>query len=309
MTDPFSEKLGAVELITDANNGCGESPLWDEARGRLLWIDAEKGAIYFLDPETHNPFPLHQNVPVSALTLTRTGELLIGGAEGLALLRETGKLTPLVREFDGETLAINDLLTDAKGRLYAGTVFFGEDGEMEKYGKLYLFHPDGTVQGMDEGIEHANGMGLSSDGRTLYFSDSTARKIFAYEVAPETGSLSNRRVLVSVPPEEGLPDGLTVDRDGYLWSAQWYGGQVVRYRPDGSVERRISLPVQQVSSVGFGGASLTDLYITTAASSWQSRFAPPGFRFDAPNIGGSLYRVRFEEGSVQGKPEPRANFS
>ena len=156
---------------------------------------------------------------------------------------------------------------------------------------------------VDEGVEIANGLGLSPDDRTLYFADSARRVIYAYDADPATGDLSRRRVFVQVPRDEGLPDGLTVDREGFVWCAQWYGGQVVRYDPDGKVERRIAMPVRQVSSVIFGGDDLTDLYITTAADPWPSPLAPPGYDFSATNVGGSLYRLRTD---IQGRPDHRA---
>jgi D-xylonolactonase len=155
---------------------------------------------------------------------------------------------------------------------------------------------------VDEGIEIANGLGLSPDDRTLYFADSARRVIYAYDVAP-SGSLSRRRIFVKIPSDEGLPDGLTVDREGFVWCAQWYGAQVVRYDPDGKVERRLPMPVLQVSSLIFGGPDLTDLYVTTAADPWPSSLAPPGYDPKAPNQGGSLYRFRLD---VQGRLDHRA---
>jgi D-xylonolactonase len=111
---------------------------------------------------------------------------------------------------------------------------------------------------------------------------------------------------VKVPPDEGLPDGLTVDAQGFVWCAQWYGAQVVRYDPEGKVERRIKMPVTQVSSVAFGGDDLTDLYITTAGENWPSAYAPPGYDVNTPDLGGSLYRLRI---GIRGKPEHLADFA
>jgi D-xylonolactonase len=161
---------------------------------------------------------------------------------------------------------------------------------------------------MDEGIELSNGLGLSPDHRTLYYADSTARRIYAYDVSPETGDLGRKRVFVQVPLSEGLPDGLTVDAEGYVWSAQWFGNQVVRYDPDGKVERHIPLPAAQVTSVAFGGPDLADLYLTSAAASWPAwpnRYAPPGYNPDKVELGGSLYRLRLD---IQGKAEHQAKF-
>jgi D-xylonolactonase len=153
---------------------------------------------------------------------------------------------------------------------------------------------------VDEGIEIANGLGFSPDNRTLYFADSARRVIFAYDVDASSGDLSRRRIFVQVPRDEGLPDGLTVDRKGFVWCAQWYGSQVVRYDPEGRVERRIALPVRQVSSVIFGGDDLSDLYVTTAADPWPSPLAPAGYDASAADQGGSLYRIRLD---VQGRSD------
>jgi D-xylonolactonase len=168
---------------------------------------------------------------------------------------------------------------------------------MSKHGKLFHVAPDGAVKIVDDRIELANGLGFSPDGRTLYFADSAARTIWAYDVNPRVASLSKKRVFVRVGDDEGIPDGLTVDAAGYVYSAQWYGGQVIRYDPDGTVERRIEMPVTQVSSVALGGPDFCDLYITTAGEHWNSPLAPGGYSYDA-DAGGGLYRVRVETPGV-----------
>ena len=170
---------------------------------------------------------------------------------------------------------------------------------MVKTGNLYLVDTDGSVRVVDEGIEHSNGIGLSPDNKTLYFADTVPRRIYAYDVDSASGALSNKRLFVRVLDDEGIPDGLTVDSEGYVWSAQWFGAQVVRYDPDGAVERRIELPVKQVSSVLFGGPDLMDLYVTSAAQFAALECRPTGFDETAP-MGGALYRLR---PGVAGKPE------
>ncbi len=113
-------------------------------------------------------------------------------------------------------------------------------------------------------------------------------------------ALSNRRVFVRVPGSKGLPDGLTVDAAGFVWSAQWYGKCIVRYDPDGRIEREIETPAKQTSSVAFGGPELTDIFITTAAKSEPLPVMPPGYDPLNGFFGGPLYRIRL---GVQGKPE------
>ena len=109
------------------------------------------------------------------------------------------------------------------------------------------------------GILLTNGLGFSPDESTLYHVDSAARTIYAYDYSRANGALRNRRAVVRVPVEEGVPDGLTVDAEGCIWCAHWFGGSIIRYRPDGSLERQISVPAPQTSCLAFGGPDLTDI--------------------------------------------------
>jgi sugar lactone lactonase YvrE len=293
-----------LEIIAQDDNRCGEGPIWDAARRRLLWTDIESAITYQFIPSTGEKTVLSEGLMVAGIALNRSGELVFAGSGGLHLWRGPGDYRTLATEHEGESFYFNDIIADPQGRVYAGTVYWGPDG-MEKTGKLYRFEKGGRCRVVEEGVLLANGLGFSPDNRTLYFTDSAARRIYAYDARPESGELSNRRVFVQVPSDEGLPDGMTVDGDGFVWSAQWYGSQVVRYDPEGKVERRVPMPVTQVSSVAFGGDDLTDLYITSAGDSWPSDQAPPGYDFNAPNIGGSLYRLR---PGLQGKPEHLADL-
>jgi sugar lactone lactonase YvrE len=115
-----------------------------------------------------------------------------------------------------------------------------------------------------EEIGTSNGMGFTPDRRQMYFTDTREREIYRFDYERATGEISNRRVFVRVPPGEGGPDGMTVDAEGYVWSARWGGGCLVRYSPDGEEERRITFPARKVSSLIFGGPDYTDIYVTTA---------------------------------------------
>jgi D-xylonolactonase len=294
---------GRLETAADDQNRCGEAPIWDCEQGRLLWSDIESSIVYELLASGERRV-LSRGLKAAGIALNRGGALVLAGAGGLHLWSGPDRCCMVVSSFAGEALILNDILADPRGRIYAGTLYWGPAG-MEQLGALYLIDTGSSARVVDDGIELANGLGLSPDNRTLYFADSAARAIYAYEVEPESGALAKKRVFARVPAGEGLPDGLTVDGEGHVWSAQWYGAQVVRYDPEGRIERRIPLPVKQVSSVAFGGKDLTDLYITTARDPWRSPLAPAGYDFDAPDTGGALYRLRLE---VQGKPEHRSGF-
>lgn len=294
----------ALEIVTRDNNLCGEGPIWDLASRRLIWTDISSNLVYEFVPESGEKRIISRDLMVSGIALNRTGDLVFAASGDLFLWRENGPCRPLLVDPIDQPLGFNDLIADSKGRIYAGTYYWGPSG-MEKHGSLYLIEPTGVMKCVDEGIELSNGLGFSQCNRLLYYADSAARTIYLYDVDVETGALSDRRVFVRVPTEQGIPDGLTVDSDGYVWCALWYGAQVVRYDSDGAIERRIELPVKQVSSVALGGDDLTDLFITTAGESWPSDLAPPGYNFGNSNMGGSLYRIRVE---TPGKPEYQANF-
>lgn len=288
-----------IEPIAQDNNRCGEAPIWDPQTARLIWVDHPSNLVYDFTPATCRKRIISRGLMAAGIALTDTDALIFAGSTGLHLWRRQDDYRTIAADYEGEPFFFNDIIADPHGRLYAGTLYWNENG-MEKYGKLYLFDTDGSVRIADDGIELANGLGFSPDARTLYFADSSARRIYAYDVDPVTGALSRKRTFVQVPGDEGIPDGLTVDREGFVWSAQWYGSQIVRYDPDGKVERRITLPAQQVSSLMFGGSDWTDIYVTTAGESWRGPYAPPNYDFDAPNIGGALYLVRQE---IAGRPE------
>jgi D-xylono/L-arabinono-1,4-lactonase len=293
-----------AELVLDAKARCGEGPLWDFRRARLLFTDIPKNSAYSFDPATREKGTVHEGVNVSGIALNRDRSLVFGGAAGLHVCGADGTCRSLIVEHDRDALVINDILAAPHGRLYAGTVYWGN--EMERHGKLYLIDPSGDVRVVDEGIELANGLALSPDNRTLYFADSAARRIYAYDVDEQTGSLSRKRTFAAFTVEDGIPDGLATDIHGFIYCAMWYGSQVVRLDPQGRVERRIHVPAIQASSVALGGKSLTELFITTAGEAWPSRLAPALFRADAPNMGGALYRVRVE---IPGRHEFECAFA
>jgi sugar lactone lactonase YvrE len=172
-------------------------------------------------------------------------------------------------------------------------------------GHLIQVGGDGRASILDEGIHIANGLGFSPDCQILYFTDSAARCIYAYDYDVERGSARNRRVVIKVPENEGLPDGMTVDAEGFIWSAQWYGSGVVRYDPEGRVERRIAVLAKQTSSVAFGGEDLTDIFITSASRSYPTPLMPHGYNPSSGYCGGRLYHMNL---GIRGKPEFKTNL-
>ena len=194
-------------------------------------------------------------------------------------------------------MQFNDVSADPSGRFFAGT-YYWPNGT----GTLYRFDPDGSINIVEDDISISNGIGFSPDLKTMYHTDSIPRTIYAYDYDVSSGNVSNRREFTSLPESEGITDGMTVDADGFVWSAIWGGGCVIRFDPDGHEERRITFPAKQTSSCGFGGADLNELYVTSAWSGTGDPpvgFEPRGYDYSA-HRGGELYRVKLD---IQGKPE------
>jgi sugar lactone lactonase YvrE len=115
-----------------------------------------------------------------------------------------------------------------------------------------------------DGLHRPNGIAWSPDERTAYACDTWRREIYAFDHDAATGTVSNRRLFASVPEEDGFPDGLTVDAEGFIWNAHYNGWHITRYAPDGRIDRVVRFPVQHVTSVMFGGPALQHLFVTTA---------------------------------------------
>lgn len=297
-------RLDPPALVADAGNRCGESPCWHAAGGRLLWVDNGTGELFTHLPATGETMRLASGIPVNAVAVNDDDRLVIAGAEGLFLRDAGGRMERVLATHAGEQLVFNDITVGPGGGVYGGTFHWNATG-MEQPGRLLLVRGAGEATVLDDGILLANGLGFSPDGSRLYFTDTMARTIYRYAVDPVTGLVGERRVFVSVPATEGLPDGLAVDAEGCVWSVQWYSGAVLRYDPAGRCIGRIALPVQQVSSVAFGGPDLCDLYVTSAAEYWPSEHQPPGFDPAGPQ-GGGLYRFA---SAGRGQPPRRATLA
>jgi D-xylonolactonase len=294
-----------IECVVDANNLCGETPVWDFRCNRLVWNDQNSCLVYEYDPLKNQTEIISRNLMVACIALNGESGFAFAGSTGFHLWERNGEYQTLVSEDETGPLYFNDMLAAPDGSVYANTMYWNETS-MEKTGKLYKIKKGKKLTILDDNFELANGMGLSPDNRLLYLTDSARRVIYVYDVNAADGKVYNRRVFAKVPDEEGIPDGLTVDAEGFVWNAQWYGSQIVRYDLEGKVERRIPVPAKQVSCVAFGGVEMTDLYITTAGESWPSALMPNGYDPKKENIGGALYRLRND---IAGKREYVADLA
>jgi len=207
---------------------------------------------------THEQF--YQGEKVGGFTIQTDGSLLLFMERGTIRTWNKGQLTTWIEGIAEEhETRFNDVIADPAGRVFCGTM-----PTKDRLGRLYRLDTDAKLTKLLEGIGCSNGLGFSPDRRTLYYTDSPVRKIYAFDYCQLTGGISNQRVFVQTAPEDGYPDGLTVDGRGFVWSARWGGACVICYSPDGLEERRINLPARFITSLAFGGDSLSDIYITSA---------------------------------------------
>lgn len=262
-----------IEILVDIKNQLGEGPLWDAEQERLYWIDCTGAVVYRC---THDARELRAwDLPqrVGSIAIRKSGDgAVVALRRGFHFLDfRTGDVELIADpEPDKPDNQLNDGKVDRRGRFVAGAMDSKEAG---RNCGLYRLDPDLSVHRLDEGIIVSNGPCWSPDDRTFYFADSWSGQIWAYDYDIDTGSVSNRRPFAAVDTRTGgAADGSTVDSEGCVWNAQVYDGKLIRYAPDGRIERVIDMPVKKVSSVMFGGPKLDVLYVTSMAKPPLPRF-------------------------------------
>jgi sugar lactone lactonase YvrE len=281
-----------VEVVLEARAQVGEGPVWDERTGRLVWVDIMGKSVHLYDPASGQDRAVDVGQPVGAAALREGGGLVLALRDGFAVLdADRSDLRWVAQvEADVATNRMNDGKCDAAGRFWAGTMAFDAAPGV---GSLYRLDPDYQVSRVVSGITLSNGLDWSLDNRRMYYIDSMAQRIDTFEFDLERGVLGERRPLISIPPEVGLPDGMTIDTEGNLWVALHGAGAVHCYSPGGELLTRVRVPVKQVTCPAFGGPDYRDLYITsmTYGQSAEALSAQP--------LAGALFRCR---PGVQGRP-------
>ena len=260
--------MNEPQHLVPAHNKLGETPIWAPEEAALYWVDwgGQPSCRYELEKGKLTTFPV--SLPVTALARRASGGLIAITLHGLyAWDPKTNQYNLLVGPPQPEKpqICYNDAAVDRQGRLLLST-FNLQDGFLPE-GSLYRLDLDGSLHELDSGYATANGIGFSPDGRTVYVSDQRHGQVIVLDYDTVSGTTSNRRVFARVPPEEGMPDGLIVDAEGYIWVGHWAGWRLTRYDPNGNIERQIRFPVEHVISFAFGGKDLDELFVTT--SSWD----------------------------------------
>lgn len=286
-------------LLVDAGDVCGEAPLWDAGRGTLFWLDLYRPTLHAFEAESgqHAAWPVAGPDLLACLVraagyalpllVTRDAVGRIGtgtdGAVGFEPLRSFGHGS--ARE------AFNDGKTHPSGVLWLGTADTREETPL---GRVAAFPPGAAPVSAAGGLVVSNGPAFSPDGAAAYISDSVGQRILRVPVGPDGLPVGPPEPFAAFDADEGNPDGLTVDEDGFVWAAMWDGWGVRRLAPDGQRDDFVALPVPRPTACAFGGPDLRTLFVTSAAFGLDGAARPPGsgglFAFDA-GVGGRIEPV------------------
>lgn len=280
--------MTSLENVVPAQCSLGEGPVWHAGEQKLYWVDLLENTVRTYHPESDEHTVMTFPDMMCALAIRASGGFVVATRKSFAFWDgHSEHVEPIIEiETDIPENRFNDGAVDPQGRFWVGTM--GPDYG----GNLYRLNHDLTVDHMETGISTSNGIGWTPDGTIMYYTDSDPRTIYMYDFDGETGDISNRRNFLHNPNVPGVPDGMTVDSEGYIWSARWDGYNITRYTPTGEVDRIVEIPVAKVTSATFGGPDLRDLYITCALGQTP--------RTEQPQAG-DVFRLRVD---VPGLPEP-----
>lgn len=254
--------------IEDRPDALGESPVWDAEAGCLWWIDGVAGVLHRRDAEGR-VFDYRMNGHIGAIALAEDGNLVIALDHRVVLYDPEVRAEKhlLVLEGADPAMRLNDAKLDRQGRfLCAG---MGRGGE--PLGQLHQVDGACRHRVLAEGLHIGNGICFSPEGDVLYFADTPARKVFACDYDPATGASGPARLHIDTAPLEAGIDGATVDRAGNLWGALIRTGEIGCFSPQGTLITRIPAPVDLPSSLAFGGADMTTLFVTSIRDSGTGR--------------------------------------
>jgi sugar lactone lactonase YvrE len=258
-----------AEQFTDPVAFHAEGPVWSTSWGGLRYVDMFAGDVLCVG---NDGAVTRRNVGkiAAALRPRKNGGAVIAVERGFVLEEPDGQLRTLPPVWDDATVRLNDGGCDPYGRFFCGTMAYDQ---APGRGSMYRLDPDGSSSFVFGGVTVSNGLDWSPDGGTAYYNDTPTRRIDAFDYDPEAG-FSNRRPFVEIPAGKGSPDGLTVDAEGCVWVALYAGSAVHRYRPDGTLDGVVELPVTQVTACAFGGDDLDTLFITTSREKLPSDAQP-----------------------------------
>ena len=263
----MTEKISA-ELASKLECDVAEGPFWDDSEQQLYFVDIVNKQIKIFSSSSTPVETIQFNQEISAVFLDQKSDLIVAVRDGIFAATRDGvletSLAPI--ELEDTSIRTNDAKCDANGRMWVGTMAFDFTP-----GAAALFRFDSKVlKEVVPDLTVSNGIGWSLDKKTMYFIDSPTKRVDSFDFDIESGELGNRRPFLLLSDLDAFPDGLTTDEDGGVWVALFGGGEVRRFDAQGTLTHIVEIPVKQVTSCCFGGADMSELYITTAQNGMDS---------------------------------------
>lgn len=293
-----------AELVLDARAELAECPLWSVAEQCLYWIDIAGRRLHRYDPATSLDRLWWMPCEPGCIALADGGGLVAALRDGFyRFYPEQSRLHKLAgAPYDTTNMRFNDGRCDASGRFWAGAMYQQRTSEQAamfclERGAVRLGW--GPQDGL--GVKVSNGLAFAADGDALFQSDTPNHVIYRFAFDAATGQVGERSVFARLPVKGeqavygGRPDGAAIDAEGCYWSAQYEGGRVLRFSPQGEIIGIVHVPVTRPTMVAFGGADLRTLYVTSAREG-----AADEELARQPQAGG-IFAVRLD---VAGRPEP-----
>jgi D-xylono/L-arabinono-1,4-lactonase len=250
------------KTFADCRCTVGEGIIWNQKEKALYWLDLFEGHIY-----RSKKIGDYQKFK---LNIGKIGGMVFCEDDSLLLFAEHGdvwqwqpneQIRPFARLEAAAETRFNDVIAAPGGEVYCGV---SPDSETGKPGSLWMMDTNKEFTCLEAEVGNPNGMGFSPDLKYFYFTSTRERIIYRYDYSQSYKKITNKVAFIKVPPSEGFPDGMTVDSEGCIWSAQWNGSRIVKYSLEGKKNAEYFLPTKKVTSIAFGGAELSQIYITTA---------------------------------------------
>ena len=292
-----------AELILDARNATGESPVWSTTEQALYWVDIPAKRLHRWSPADGKEQSWQASQMLACIAQTGNGNWIAAMENGLFAITPHADGSLNSRLLASVTHALpgmrfNDGRCDRQGRFWAGTMLM-DMAAGAPVGAMYRYNAGQTepLTAQLQGFIVPNGLAFSPDGNTLYLSDShpDVQKIWAFDYDTDSGTPHNRRLFVDMSKHPGRPDGAAVDAEGCYWICGNDAGLIHRFTPEGKLDRSLAVPVKKPAMCAFGGADLDTLFVTS--------IRPAGDLTDQPLAGG-VFALR---PGVKGLPEPRLN--
>ena len=292
-----------AELILDARNATGESPVWSTTQQALYWVDIPAKRLHRWSPADGKEQSWQASQMLACIAQAGDGHWIAAMENGLFAITphadgslDSRLLASVTHAQPG--MRFNDGRCDRQGRFWAGTMLM-DMAAGAPVGAMYRYNAGQTepLTAQLQGFIVPNGLAFSPDGNTLYLSDShpDVQKIWAFDYDTDSGTPHNRRLFVDMTQHPGRPDGAAVDADGCYWICGNDAGLIHRFTPEGKLDRSLAVPVKKPTMCAFGGADLDTLFVTS--------IRPAGDLADQPLAGG-VFALR---PGVKGLPEPRLN--